>query len=507
MTNPSDDPSASRTHRWPDVRLSIRARLTLWYSLVVFAVLIVASVAVLWLQARLGLARVDRELAAAAITVAGVVRNEIDEGLSLEQSVRDMIGELDLATIGFAVLTDAGRLEAVKPAGAPRLPDVILESIDSTPATVAGGTARVRTQAVGVSYRGHTFSIVVWTSLAALQGERRTLQLAMLLGIPLALVFAVLGGMSIGRRSLQPLADMARQAESIGGRARDARLAAPSPHDELGTLARAFNGLLERLAHSLRAQRTFMADASHQLRTPVSVVRTAAQVMLSREGRTEAEYRESLDVVAKQAERLTKMVDDMFILALADADARPLQKAPLYLDEVIDEVVDEARLLAAKREITLGAESAGETPFVGDEHLLRQLLMNLIDNAIRHTPALGTIVVSLTRHAGSLTVAVTDSGSGIAPGDGGRIFDRFVRLDPPGSQAGAGLGLPIAQWIAEAHGGTLVLESTGPHGSRFLLTLPMEGTDASGGFSETPSTPTSGHRAPPATSDESRTLH
>lgn len=488
------------------MRLSIRARLTLWYSLVVFAVLVVTSVAVLWLQARLGLARVDQELTAAASTVAGVVRNEIDEGFSLDQSVRDMMGELDLASIGFAVLTDSRRLVAVKAAGAPRLPGAILESIDRTPATVAGGTFGARTQAIDVAYRGYTFSIVVWTSLAALQGERRTLQLAMLLGFPLALLCAVFGGMSIGRRSLQPLADMARQAESIGGLEPDARLAAPSPHDELGTLARAFNGLLERLADSLRAQRTFMADASHQLRTPVSVVRTAAQVMLSREGRTEAEYRESFDVVAKQTGRLTKMVDDMFMLALADAEARPLQKALLYLDEVIGEVVDEARLLAATREIKVGAESAGETPFVGDEHLLRQLLMNLIDNAIRHTPAHGTIMVSLTRHAGSLTVAVTDSGSGVAPGNGGRIFDRFVRLDPTGSQAGAGLGLPIAQWIAEAHGGTLVLESTGPHGSRFLLALPIEGTDASGGVLEEPSAATSSHRAAPATPAKSRTL-
>lgn len=468
--------------------MSIRVRLTLWYSLVVFVVLVGAGGAVIWLQGRLGLARVDRHLAAAANTVAGVVRNEIDEGLSLQESVRDMIRELDLPGLGMAVRSGDRRLLGFKPAGALHLSGAILESADTAPDTVLEGTTDARLRATDFSYRDHAFTVVVWTPLTALRDERRTLQTAMLLGIPLALLFAVGAGLSIARRSLQPLADMARQAESMRGWAPDARLSAPSPHDELGTLARAFNGLLERLAQSLDAQRTFMAEASHQLRTPISVVRTAAQVTLSRRGRTEAEYRESLDMVAKQAERLTKMVDDMFILALADAESRPPQKAPLYLDEVMEEVVEEARLLAAGRAVTLRTESPGETPFVGDEHLLRQLFMNLLDNAIRHTPPQGTIVVSLTRDAGSVIAAVTDTGTGVAPGDGERIFERFVRLDGAGSEAGAGLGLPIAKWIAETHGGTLVLDSTGPYGSRFVLTLPLARADASPTVLETPGT-------------------
>lgn len=480
MTEPRDASVPSTRVRSPAVRMSIRVRLTLWYSLVVFVVLVGAGGAVIWLQGRLGLARVDRHLAAAANTVAGVVRNEIDEGLSLQESVRDMMRELDLPGLGMAVRSADRRLVGVKPAGAPHLSGAILESADTAPDTILEDTTDARLRATDFSYRDHAFTVVVWTPLTALRDERRTLQTAMLLGIPLAWLFAVGAGLSIARRSLRPLADMARQAESMRGWAPDARLSAPSPHDELGTLARAFNGLLERLAQSLDAQRTFMADASHQLRTPISVVRTAAQVTLSRHGRTEEEYRESLDMVAKQAERLTKMVDDMFILALADAESRPPQKAPLYLDEVMEDVVEEARLLAAGRAVTLRTESPGETPFVGDEHLLRQLFMNLLDNAIRHTPPQGTIVVSLTRDAGSVIAAVTDTGTGVAPGDGERIFERFVRLDGAGSEAGAGLGLPIAKWIAETHGGTLVLDSTGPYGSRFVLTLPLARADASG---------------------------
>lgn len=218
-------------------RLSIRARLTLWYSIVVFAVLVVAGGGVLWLQARLGLARLDQELSAAGSTVAGVIRNEIDEGFSLEQGVHDMMSELDLGGVGFAVLTDARRIVAAKTSGTTRLPDEIIVTAGTTARTAADRGAGARLRAIEVSHRGQTFSVVVWTSLAALQGERRTLQVAMLLGIPLALLLAVLGGLSIGGRALQPLAQMAQQAESIGAHARDARLTAPNPRDELGTRA------------------------------------------------------------------------------------------------------------------------------------------------------------------------------------------------------------------------------------------------------------------------------
>ncbi len=261
---------------------------------------------------------------------------------------------------------------------------------------------------------GHRVRVVTWKSLAPLQAERGTLERAILLGIPMAVLLAIAGGLSIGRRALRPLTEMAAQAGAIGSHNLDARLAMTSPVDELGTLGHAFNQLLERLAAALQQQRVFMADASHQLRTPVSVIRTAAQVMLSREHRSEEEYRESLDVVARQAQRLTKSVEDMFILALADAQARPLHTAPLYFDELVGEVIDDLRVVAESRQVTLRGDFAGEAPLIGDEDLLRQMLANLIDNAIRHTPAGGTVTVSLTRSAAMLTVTVTDTGRGIA---------------------------------------------------------------------------------------------
>lgn len=452
--------------------LSIRSRLTLWYTLIVFVSLISAGLSVLWLQARLGLARIDAELTGATVAAAGVLRTELNEGLSVEQGVQDVMDELNLSDEGFAVVTASGSVLGSKIAHGPGIPTAAIASAGATPITVAAGTAGARIRAADFVHHEVRVRIVAWTSLAPLQAERRTLERAMLIGIPLAVLLSGIGGLSIGRRSLQPLAEMAEQSTRIGIRDLDVRLSTRNPSDELGTLARAFNGLLDRLGASIRQQRAFMADASHQVRTPVSVIRTAAQVALSQPDRSVAEYRESLALVARQAQRLTKMVDDMFMLAMADADARPLQIAPLYLDEVIDEVVDDIRPLGRTRQITLRSESGGETPFVGDEHLLRQLVTNLLENAIRHTPPHGTVTVALTRADGALRLQVADTGGGIGAGDVDRIFERFVRLGPAGSESGGGLGLPIARWIAEAHGGTLVLESTGPDGSRFLLTVP-----------------------------------
>lgn len=451
--------------------MTIRARLTLWYGLIVLAVLAVAGASVLWLHGQQGLARVDERLEAAIVSVTGVIRNELDEGLDLRRAAGDMMAELTLSGEAVAVLGAEG--VAGRQLGRQTdLPDDVLEASTAAPHTVGGEPAGVRILGVPFTHRAQTFRIVVWTSLGPLQAERLNLQRAMLLGIPLAASLAVAAGFAIGGRALRPLEAMVGQTAAIDGRSPSARLTGFNPHDELGTLGRGFNALLDRVAASLQQQRSFMADASHQLRTPVSVVRTAAQVMLTREGRSEEEYRDSLDVIARQAQKLTRMVDDMFTLALADADARPLQPAPLYLDELVDEAAEDVRTLAVAKDIRLDTELAGETPFVGDEHLLRQMLTNLLENAVRHTPAEGTVTVSLTRASDGVRLVVADTGPGIDSAETERVFNRFVRLDTADREAGGGLGLPIARWIAEAHGGTLVLAATGPQGSRFEVALP-----------------------------------
>jgi signal transduction histidine kinase len=215
-----------------------------------------------------------------------------------------------------------------------------------------------------------------------------------------------------------------------------------------------------------------MADASHELRTPVSVVRATADVMLSREHRDEAEYREGLSIAGGQARRLGRLVEDMLVLARADAGGYPLRPVDLYLDEVVADCGRSVDVLATERGVTIRSSGSPDIPFRGDEDLLRRLVLNVLQNAVQHTPSGGSVAVDVRQEPDAVRIRVTDQGPGIAPDDQRRIFDRFVQLDPARRGQGTGLGLPIARWIAEAHRGTLTLERSAPGTTTFCVTLP-----------------------------------
>jgi two-component system, OmpR family, sensor kinase len=472
------------------VTLSIRARLTIWYTIVLCVVLVASGYALLLAQSQISLRRLDAELARIGHTVGSVMENELDETHDPAAAAEDTRHGIVVPGWTVAIASDAGQLLA----GTWNLlrEEDVRADIGSWQAT--NGEARSVMAAVGecrvwhesMAHHGYRFTVFVAAPLAPLARERDALREAAAILLPIAVIVAAVGGWWIGRRALAPLTSMAVQATGISDRTPTARLTISTPGDELGQLGRAFNALLDRLAHALHVQRQFMADASHQLRTPVSVIRTAAQVTLGRTGRTESDYRESLAIVAEQSARLTRMVDDMFLLARADANGRPLERVDFYFDELIDECVRAVRVVADQRQVCVETQkaTAGEVLFRGDETLLRQMLTNLLDNAVSHTPSGGRVTVSLRveqgkpgmaeresteREAierGTIVVDVIDTGDGIPAGDRERIFERFVQLDTaarPGAGArGSGLGLPIARWIAEAHGGTLTLDASGP---------------------------------------------
>jgi signal transduction histidine kinase len=221
-------------------------------------------------------------------------------------------------------------------------------------------------------------------------------------------------------------------------------------------------------------QRQFMADASHELRTPVSVIQTATEVTLERE-RQDWEYQDALHVIQEQSSRLSRTVEDMLTLARADAGGYRLTLAPLYLEEIVAECVKAASVLAAREHIALVAQLDADVLIDGDDGLLRQLVTNLIDNSIRYTPPEGVVTVKVNRNDGLATIAVADTGPGIPVADRERVFERFVRLDPArSSTSGAGLGLPIARWIAEQHGGTLMLQQNATGQTVFVARLPLK---------------------------------
>jgi signal transduction histidine kinase len=243
--------------------------------------------------------------------------------------------------------------------------------------------------------------------------------------------------------------------------------------DELGQFARAFNGLVARLRQALQTQRQFMADASHELRTPVSVIRSAADVTLARDHRAEAEYREALTIVDAEARRATRLVDDMLVLARADGGGYPLKHEHMYVDELVNDCRRALAVLANQRDVTIETSPHSESSVDGDQELLRRMLVNVVQNALQHSGAGSAVAIDVVPNGRRVVIEVTNVGTPIAERDRERIFERFVQLDGARRATGSGLGLPIARWIAEAHGGTLTLTRSGAAATTFSISLPL----------------------------------
>jgi heavy metal sensor kinase len=455
-------------------RLSLRSRLTLWYTVALLVVLCLFGANVLWQQRRIGFRRVDRELEALTATLANMVQEELNE----------QDDPVTAATEATTAVTAPGRALAIADEDGKVL-GARWNHLDLPGPIAADGEPSVRTiQSNGVAWRVHTrprafgnltLVLVVATPVSDVLREQREVQEAMMIGIPIVLLLAAAGGLWLASVGLRPIADMAGRAARIAPTGLD-DLGQTDRTDELGQLATAFNGLVARLRATLQTQRQFMADASHELRTPVSVVRATSDVTLSRDHRDEPEYREALAIVGGQARRLGRLVEDMLVLARADAGGYPLRPVDLYLDEVVAECRRAVDVLATERGVAIRAAGSPDIPFRGDEDLLRRLVLNVLQNAVQHTPTGGSVAVDIHQEPAAVRIRVTDEGPGIPAGDQQRIFDRFVQLDAARRGQGAGLGLPIARWIAEAHEGTLVLEHSGPEGSTFCVWLPTPAT-------------------------------
>jgi two-component system, OmpR family, sensor kinase len=450
---------------------TIRTRLVLSYVLVITVILVVVVFAVGAVHRRLGIARVDSDLVSAMQSVAGVVASEINERFSLEIGAHEALYELELPGLGVSVLDVKGGQLASRVSGAPALaPARQSEIVIGAPQTL--DSERVRVAASSWQHREYAYRVVVWTSLAPLEREHTTVMNTVRIAIALAALAALAAMWLIVRPALHPLAVMAASADAIDRRHLQTRLPLPAPPDELRRLAVAFNGLLDRLSESITSQRRFMADASHELRTPVTVVRTAAQVTLSSAVRTDSEYREALEIIEVQTGRLTQIVDDLFLLALADVDGQEVVLRECYLDDVVSACVRDASVMAKARGVTIKVDSADDVAVRGDEELLRRMVMNLLDNAVRYGPEGSDVRVRVSSSDRLVTLTVEDSGPGIPEADRERVFERFVRLETARTAAGGGLGLPIARWIAEQHHGSLQLEPP-VRGCRFVATLPL----------------------------------
>jgi len=462
--------------------MSIRVRLTLWYTLVLSAILAAIGFAIYGVFAAALLENANRKLDETAEQVRAISRafnvlGEIRINVPVESDVFRASG------LYLQVIDASGRVirvsDSLRGYNRPINPDVLnldLSDVGPVRHDVREGGVHLRVLSVPI---GAPEQIIGYLQIG-LQMDSYDESLSQLTRLLLAgwLAGALLGGVGgvfLARRALRPIDDVTHTAWAIAeagdlGR----RISVPRARDEVGHLATTFNGMLARLEALFTAQQRFTADISHELRTPLTTIRGNLDLIR----RTRIADDASLDAAQGEIERMTRLVGDLLLLAQADAGL-PIRRDPVALDAVMIEVFEQMRVIAGGVSISVGAEDA--IAVMGDVDRLKQLIINLVGNAIRYTPPGGTVTLNLMRQDGWAVFSVSDTGPGIPAEHLPHIFERFYRVDKSrsrheaganGASSGAGLGLSIAQWIARSHGGRFEAHSEVGKGTVFTVYLP-----------------------------------
>ena len=293
-------------------------------------------------------------------------------------------------------------------------------------------------------------------------------------GSTVLILVAWWGSGQLAREALAPVQALSQTAETISGQTLSTRLTLTAPYTEFQRLAQTFNGMLDRLQQVFESQRRFVADAAHELKTPLTAMKGNFEVILQRT-RSAEEYRETIISNLAEVDRLTVMTKSLLTLAQFAGDRPPLMLQNLDLSPLMEEVVSELSVLAQDSGITLQADCPPVPSVMGDASQLKQALINLLDNALRYTPSGGTIRTRVRSQDSSVTLSVEDTGSGIAPKHMPHIFERFYRVEEARDRqsGGTGLGLAIVKEIVEAHGGHIAAQSQVGKGTTFTITLPL----------------------------------
>ncbi len=473
---------------------TIRRRLTLWYT-VALGLTVLAFGAALYLERRQSMLReldqrltLEADLATSYLTQSHRVLGQVvtpGEQPSLDLSVsayfeaiRDYLMVVDTAgrplfTSEAARSLSSSALEKVFALAQP-LPHTRRTgniAPDETTGPIRYLIAPLRAPASGVG------AIVVASKSGNVSFGPQQLLRSMLVVSPLILLVSIGAGYWLARNTQRPTMQMIDELEDItDGRSLHRRLAVPMGADELSRLAITLNGMLARLEQSFASLRRFTADASHELKTPLMVLRAGVERALTHPA-TPTESLEALDETLEQLNRMTEMVDSLLMLARADEGSETLAVEPCDLRAIVADVSETAEMLGEAQGVTVSTALPEAPVMLGvDRSRVRQLLLNLVTNAIKYTPAGGSVGLELQDQGTSVSVAVHDTGIGIAAGDLPHIFERFWRADPArsrtGDRPGVGLGLAITKWIAEAHGGAITVQSRPGRGTVFTVNLP-----------------------------------
>jgi len=491
---------------WPS---TLRARLTLWYTALLGVPLIALALGFYLLFARMLHNRTDQFVGDALTAFSRELVAERRAALTPLAAIRTTVNEVRFHDLRIAVLDSTGLLVAKSPEteidlsadsdrGADgvrhdelseRVAAVIRAHTRNEPVSATVTTAHGDYLVNGrpLTIDGDRFVLTGAYSLRDTEAVLDRVREILVLAVPLLLVGAITGGYFLATRNLVPLSAMAARAAEISAANLQDRLPVAGG-EELAGLARVVNGLLDRLETSFVQQQRFMADASHELRTPAAIVRTEADVTLAQPRRSEADYRASLGVVQGAARRMTRIVEDLLLLARADTGVAIEHREHVYLEEIVHDVARGVRMLAEGRRVRVEVGTVVDAPIYADADLVGRLLLNLLDNAIKHSPEGSTVRVEMARADGVCSVRVVDAGSGIPADAQSRVFERFFRADDSRSTgdhrastdsdvsaaSGAGLGLAIARRIAELHAGRLELVESRPGHTEFRLTLPLD---------------------------------
>jgi heavy metal sensor kinase len=449
----------------------VRVRLTLWYVAAMVVILGVYATVVFAFVQRSASQTLDQQLRSDFSWAAAMV-DQTPEGRITWYREEDTFGNEELPWL--QVWSPDGRELLFSNFEAQRRPiqesQALAARADNTIVVVPMDPVPVRVLSVHERIGPRRVILQVARSEAAMQQEMRSLGLVLAFGLPLAVALASLGGFTLASRALAPIERMTERARLITAERLTDRLPVHNPDDELGRLAAVFNETLARLQRSFDQMRQFTADVSHELRTPLTAIRSVGEVGL-RGHRDEGAYRGIVGSMLEEADRLASLVDRLLTLSRAETGQARLSRHSIDLRELVEDVGGHLSVLAEEKRQTIAIEGTG-VEALADRLVLRQALINLVDNAIKYSPPGGQIRIRLSETPQQATLEVIDSGAGIPAESQARIFDRFFRAEDGGHTHGAGLGLSIAKGAVEANGGRLTLAATGSSGSTFRITMP-----------------------------------
>jgi signal transduction histidine kinase len=485
---------------------TIRGRLTVWFTVAMMVVMLVFGIAIVIERRHPSFPELDDRLALEAdfangwlveqsrvlggdLTVLDSVQDRRDPSVWVKRVILadDVSSYLEAMRDPLIVVDSNGNLLYASQE-ARRLSYESLEALRALlrprPATRIAGSAildqiagEYRYLAMPVATRGTGIgALLIATPTRTVSLEPRQLIRSMLVVAPIILLGSVAVGYWLAGRALLPVQDMMDELEAIqDGRSLHRRLMVPRSGDELARLAMKVNGMIARLEHSFSGLRRFTADASHELKTPLMVIRAGVERALTNP-KAPPDSIEMLDETLNQINLMSELVETLLTLARADEGRATLATEQQDLRPLVAEAVETAGMLGETTDISVRATlPAGPVMLAVDAGRIRQLLLNLVTNAVKYTPAGGSVSLELVDTGATVTITVSDTGIGIAPGDLPHVFDRFWRADlartRTGDRPGFGLGLAISRWIVEAHGGTIVVQSRPGRGTVFTVTF------------------------------------